>query len=86
MHEQLRKVNLAQDLKVKEAQCDNNIMVGLKKKLEAANGEIESLKRKRDASISPQHQVTSILKRPVPGQNASSSNAQKVAEQERQMG
>ena len=61
LHEQLRKASSAQDLKVKEAQADNTIMVALKKKLEAANGEIESLKRKRDASISPQRQVTSIL-------------------------
>jgi hypothetical protein len=40
-------------------------MVGLKKKLEAANGEIEGLKRKRANSSSPERQFTSILKRPA---------------------
>jgi hypothetical protein len=83
LNEQLRKVSSAQGLKEKEAQADNTIMVALRKKLEAANGEIESLKRKRDASISPQRQVTSILKRQVPGQNAPSSSAQPTPKKSR---
>jgi hypothetical protein len=65
LHEQLRKVSSDQDIRVKEAQADNTIMVGLKKKLEAANGEIEGLKRKRANSSSPERQFTSILKRPA---------------------
>ncbi len=40
-------------------------MVGLKKKLDTAESEIESLKRKRADSISPQRLITSILKRPA---------------------
>jgi hypothetical protein len=49
-------------------------MVGLKKKLEAAEGELESLKRKRADSTSPERAFTSILKRPA----ASSPAAQDV--------
>ncbi len=64
----------------REAQTDESIMVGLKKKLEAAESELESLKRKRADSISPERGITSILKRPATsspsGQNVPSSSAQ----------
>ncbi len=40
LNEQLGKVNSAQDLMRREAQTDETIMVGLKKKLEAAQSEI----------------------------------------------
>jgi hypothetical protein len=56
------------------AKMDEGVMVGLKKKLEAAEGELESLKRKRADSTSPERAFTSILKRPA----ASSPAAQDV--------
>ena len=66
LDEKLRKVNsVLQDQMRREAQTDETIMVGLKKKLEAAESELESLKRKRADSISPERRVTSILKRPA---------------------
>ncbi len=74
MDEELRKVNTVQDKMRREAQTDETIMVGLKKKLEAAESELESLKRKRADSISPERGITSILKRPA----ASSPSGQNV--------
>jgi len=62
-------------------------MVGLKKKLEAAEGELESLKRKRADSTSPERVITSILKRPAAssptGQDAPSSSAQPTPKKSR---
>jgi hypothetical protein len=87
LNEQLGKVNSAQDLMRREAQTDETIMVGLKKKLEAAQSEIESLKRKRADSSSPERQVTSIHKRSAvlspPGQNVPSSSAQSTPKKSR---
>ena len=87
LNEQLGKVNSAQDLMRREAQTDETIMVGLKKKLEAAQSEIESLKRKRADSSSPERRVTCILKRPAvsspPGQNVPSSSAQPTPKKSR---
>ena len=54
-------------------------MVGLKKRLETAEGELESLKRKRAYSNSPERAITAILKRPAlhspSGQHASRKDA-----------
>ncbi len=51
MEEKLRKVNSDHDRMRSTAQMDENVMIGLKKKLEAAESELESLKRKRADSI-----------------------------------
>jgi uncharacterized protein YoxC len=63
-------------------QMDESVMIGLKKKLEAAESELESLKRKRADSISPERGIISILKRPAAsspsGQNVPSSSAQQL--------
>ncbi len=71
--EQLAKMKRA-------AQMDESITVGLKKKLETAEVELESLKRKRADSISPERVFTGILKRPAASsparQDAPSSSAQ----------
>jgi hypothetical protein len=73
MDGKLRKLNSDHDKMKIAAQMDESVMVGLKKKLEAAASEIESLKRKRADSISPERRITGILKRPEasssPGQN-----------------
>ncbi len=80
LDDKLRKVNSDHDRMKSTAQKDESLMIGLKKKLEAAQSEIESLKRKRADSISPERRVTSILKRPAvslpPGQNVPFSSAQ----------
>jgi hypothetical protein len=80
LDEKLRKVNSVQDQMKREAQTDEAIMVRLRKKLEAAESELEGLKRKRADSISPERGITSILKRPAAsspsGQNVPSSSAQ----------
>jgi hypothetical protein len=47
------------------ALMDEDVMVGLKKNLETAESELESLKRKRTDSISPERAITGILKRPA---------------------
>jgi hypothetical protein len=44
---------------------DADVMVGLKKRSETAESELESLKRKRTDSISPERAITAILKRPA---------------------
>ncbi len=42
-----------------------DVVIGLKKKLETAEGELEILKRKRADSNSPERAITAILKRPA---------------------
>jgi hypothetical protein len=76
----LLKVNSDHERMKRAARMDESIMVGLKKKLETAESELESLKRKRADSISPERVITGILKRPAAsspsGQNVPSSSAQ----------
>jgi hypothetical protein len=53
-------------LKMKRAALlDENVMVGLKKRVETAKSELERLKRKRTDSIRPERMITGILKRPA---------------------
>ncbi len=47
MEEKLRQVNSDHDRMKSTAQMDESVMIGLKKRLEAAESELESLKRKR---------------------------------------
>jgi hypothetical protein len=48
-----------------QSQMDEDVMVGLKVRMETAENELERLKRKRTDSISPKRVITSILKRPA---------------------
>ncbi len=59
----------------KEAELNQNVMRGLKARMETAEGELERLKRKRKDSISPERVITGILKRP----GASPLSAQQAA-------
>ena len=83
----LRKLNSDHDKMRSTAQMDEGVMIGLRKRLESAHSEIESLKRKRAESTSPERRVTSILKRPAisspPGQNVPSSSAQPTPKKSR---
>ena len=87
LHEMLRKVNSEHDRMKGTTKMDESLMIGLKKKLEAAESEIESLKRKRADSVSPERQITGILKRPEvsspPGQDVPSSSAQPIPKKSR---
>ena len=62
-------------------------MRGLKKRLETTEGELESSKRKRADSTSPERVITGILKRPIAspptGQDVPSSSAQPTPKKSR---
>jgi hypothetical protein len=64
LQEKLGKVNSDNNRMKRAAQMDEDIMIGLKKKLETAESELESLKRKRTDSIRTERAITGILKRP----------------------
>jgi hypothetical protein len=60
---------------------DEDVMLGLKVRMETAESELERLKRKRTDSTSPERVITGILKRPAgrstpTGKDVSSSSAQ----------
>ncbi len=57
------KVNSDHSKMKRAALFDENVMVGLKKRMETAESELERLKRKRTDSISPERVITGILKR-----------------------
>jgi hypothetical protein len=71
----------------REALMDEDVMVGLKKKLQTAESDLESLKRKRTDSISPERAITGILKRPSAAspsrQNVPSSSGQPTPKKSR---
>ncbi len=54
----LLEVNSDHDRMRRAARMDESVMVGLKKKLKTAKNELESLKRKRADSISPERVIT----------------------------
>ena len=85
--EKLKKVNSDFDRMKRAALMDEDVMVGLKKKLETAESDLESLKRKRTDSISPERAITGILKRPsAPSpsrQNVPSSSVQPTPKKSR---
>ncbi len=87
LQEKLGRVNSDYDKMKGEALMDEDIMVGLKKRLETAESELESLKRKRADSISPERVITGILKRPAvlspSGHNVPSSSAQPTPKKSR---
>jgi hypothetical protein len=85
--EKLGKVNSDCDRIKRAARMDEDIMVGLKNRLETAESELENLKRKRTDSISLERVITGILKRPAApspsGQNVPSSSAQPTPKKSR---
>ena len=66
-------------LRMANKSITEDVVVGLKKRLETAEGELDSLKRKRADSNSPERSITAILKRPAlhspSGQHASRKDA-----------
>ena len=52
-------------LRVDNKSITEDVVVGLRKRLETAEDELESLKRKRADSNSPERAITAILKRPA---------------------
>jgi chromosome segregation ATPase len=87
LDEKLQKVNSDHDRMKSTVQMDESLMIRLKKKLEAAESELKSLKRKWADSISPERRITGILKRPEasspPEQNVLSSSAQPTPKKSR---
>jgi hypothetical protein len=81
LYEKLGKVNSDHDRIKRAAQMDEDVMVGLKKKLETAKSEFESLKRKRANSISPERVIAGILKRPAIKRNRIPENNRKTIAQ-----
>jgi hypothetical protein len=81
------KYNSDYDRMKRAARMDEDVMVGLKKRLETAENELERLKRKRTDSISLERAITGILKRPAApspsGQNFPSSSAQPTPKKSR---
>jgi hypothetical protein len=59
------KVNSDHSKMKRAALLDENVMLGLKKRIETAESELERLKRKRTDSIIPERVITGILKRPA---------------------
>jgi hypothetical protein len=82
-----KNINSTYDKMKRASLMDEGVMVGLKKKLETAESELESLKRKRTDSISPERTITGILKRPSAaspsGQNVPSSSVQPTPKKSR---
>jgi hypothetical protein len=59
---EVRKMKRAMQLDEKEAEANQRVTLGLKERLDTAEGELERLKRKR--KVSPDRVVTGILKHP----------------------
>ena len=84
---EFKRMKRAMKLDESEAEVNEKAMRGLKKRLETTEGELESLKRKRADSISPERVITGILKRPIAspptGQDVPSSSAQPTPKKSR---
>jgi hypothetical protein len=86
LQEKLGKVNSDYDKMKREALMDEDIMVDLKNKLETAESELESLKRKRTDSISPERAITGILKQPLQVMNMIMSSMNITSDQSSKKG
>ncbi len=62
---EFKRMKRTMKLDEKEAELNEKAIRGLKKRLETTEGELESLKRKRADSTSPERVITGILKRPA---------------------
>jgi hypothetical protein len=71
----LDQINARNSTLTHQNKMDENVMHGLKVRMETAENELERLKRKRTDSISPERVITGILKHP----SASSLSAQQAA-------
>jgi hypothetical protein len=84
----LNQVNVKNSSLAHQSKMDEGVMLGLKVRMETAESELERLKRKRTDSISPEHVITGILKRPADrppptGKDVPSSSAQPTPKKSR---
>ncbi len=83
----LNQINLLNSTLTHQNKMDENVMCGMKTRMETAENELEQLKRKRADSTSPERGITGILKRPAvsspTGQDVPSSSAQPTPKKSR---
>ncbi len=84
----LNQVNIKNSSLAHQSKMDEDVMLGLKVRMETAESELECLKRKRTDSISPERVITGILKRPADrssptGKDVPSASAQPTPKKSR---
>ena len=83
----LNQINRLNSTLTHQNKMDENVMCGMKTRMETAENELERLKRKRAGSTSPERTITGILKRqaasPPTGQDVPSSSAQPTPKKSR---